>query len=233
MSKKRRVHQDASIGAPSADDSPHAQLNNPSSSAASIRVFPPTTIPSLTTLCIRAFASHIVALWPDEQHVREGLHRQLKALPDHLVPRLFSALRQTCPTRLTSAMITAVRNPSPLLSLSHTFSIVVLSEGELYHADQRVAGCVERRDREHRGGGVHPARAGDRVVRPIPRRSLCAPLSLSTIPACACPAVSPPLTLLIWFSRNQGVAPRWDPRRSRQPLRPALFSSPSTSTIPP
>jgi hypothetical protein len=112
---RRRANDDSAIGAPSADDSPNAQLNNPSSSAASTRLFPPTSIPSLTTLCIRVFASNVTKL-PDEPHVRDALHKWLKALPESLVPRVFGTLRQMCPTRLSSAMITAVRPCVPFLS---------------------------------------------------------------------------------------------------------------------
>lgn len=103
-SKRRRVDAQASKD----DDipTPQAQASAPSASAHSTRSLPPAHAPSLTTLCIRVFAENLKKLSRDEA-VWEGVRSYLKALPDSLVQRVFSALKSTCPTLLSHALIVA------------------------------------------------------------------------------------------------------------------------------
>ena len=104
---KRQRTELPAFGETSEADSPSAQQNIPSSSALSTRSLPPTTVPALTTLCARIFVANLVNLSQDEctwKHTR----RRLKALPDALVPKIFSMLRATCPTFLNSVFIIAV-----------------------------------------------------------------------------------------------------------------------------
>ncbi|PFH54649.1 hypothetical protein AMATHDRAFT_185367 [Amanita thiersii Skay4041] len=89
----------------------------PSSSAYSLRNVPQATIPSLATLCARKFASHFIELRSNER-LWERLSPQLKALPDALVPKVFSMLRLSCPTYLKHEFIVTYMLRGPSVSLT-------------------------------------------------------------------------------------------------------------------
>ena len=81
--------------------------NAPSSVAWSTRRLPSPHIVSLTSLCIRVFALNFRSLAADGPS-RESVKEWLTRVPDILVPRILSALRETCPTFLSQDFISAV-----------------------------------------------------------------------------------------------------------------------------
>lgn len=130
MSRRKRQRVDASIGAPTEDDSPTAHLNNPSSSASSVRAVGNATIPTLTTLCARVFAANLRVIANDPEVWKE-VQRLLKVLPDHVVPKLFAKLRDACPTLLNKSMIIAVWRVSLLRPPAHLTPASIFSGGLL------------------------------------------------------------------------------------------------------
>lgn len=113
MSNARQKRQRTGIapfGEASEADSPSAQNNLPSSSSFCTRVVPVTQVPLLTTLCARIFVANLRKLSRHENGTWEATRRWLKLLPDTLVPRLFTMLRDMSPGLLNSAFISAVRD---------------------------------------------------------------------------------------------------------------------------
>lgn len=88
---KKRPKRRLGFGAPSADDGDThllSQLSAPSSTGLCTR-YVPGVVPSLSTLCIRSFVSKFPKLY--ERHKTETL-QWLRALPDIMIPRIFSML---------------------------------------------------------------------------------------------------------------------------------------------
>jgi hypothetical protein len=108
-SKSTRRKRIFEFGAPSADDNPSAQANQPSSSALSTRYIrdPDVPLPALTTLATRVIAHNFKRL-TREDNVESTLE-QLKELPESLIPKLFALLKETYPSLLSHAVISAVR----------------------------------------------------------------------------------------------------------------------------
>ncbi|KAI0094679.1 hypothetical protein BDY19DRAFT_913980 [Irpex rosettiformis] len=80
--------------------------NAPSSVAWSTRQLPSPHIMSLTSLCIRVFVTHFKVLSADGPS-RESVKAWLIRIPETLVPRILSGLRETCPTFLSNEFISA------------------------------------------------------------------------------------------------------------------------------
>lgn len=118
-SKRRRDGQLPSFGAPDKSDMTSAQQNTPSSSTASIRSLPTSTIPTLTTLCGRVFVVNFVELRNSTLWWRK-ISNDLRAIPDPLIPKLFAMLRASCPTYLKHEFIVTVSNLKHFL-ISHKF----------------------------------------------------------------------------------------------------------------
>ncbi|KAG9018224.1 hypothetical protein FRB90_011859 [Tulasnella sp. 427] len=76
------------------------------SSALSTRPSTSEDVPSLVSISLRAFAESLLALYENEQS-QTRTRRQLKALPDFVLTRLFSVLRQERPTYLNHPMLVA------------------------------------------------------------------------------------------------------------------------------
>ncbi|KAF9455704.1 hypothetical protein BDZ94DRAFT_1179407 [Collybia nuda] len=93
-----------------------AQQNVPSSSTASTRSLPTSTIPTLTTLCGRAFAANFAKLRSNPAWEYK-ISNDLRAIPDPLIPKLFTMLRASCPTFLNHEFIVTylLRGPSLVL----------------------------------------------------------------------------------------------------------------------
>lgn len=125
-SKSRRHRPPAAkrrrIGGPTSEDdeipTPQSQTNAPSASALSTRTLPSDHIASLTTLCIQVFANDLLNV-PKDQSVMDSINQWMKIIPDTLIPRVFAALRQTCPMNLTHAFIVAVRKATYELKLAN------------------------------------------------------------------------------------------------------------------
>ncbi|KZT74684.1 hypothetical protein DAEQUDRAFT_659131, partial [Daedalea quercina L-15889] len=79
-----------------------AQANAPTATALSTRIIP-QSIPFLTTLCIRVFAKSFRKL-SEDYLVWENVRSWLKALPDPLAQKVFSALKSTCPEFLSMTL---------------------------------------------------------------------------------------------------------------------------------
>ena len=114
MSNTRQKRQRTGIpsfGEASEADSPSAQnnINFPSSSSYCTRVVPITQVPLLTTLCARIFVANLRKLSRHENGTWDATRRWLKLVPDTLVPRLFTMLRESSPGLLNNAFISAVR----------------------------------------------------------------------------------------------------------------------------
>jgi len=60
-------------------------------------------------LCTRVFVANVPKLGSDHS-VWGKMQKLLRLLPEHLVPKLFTMLREACPQLLSQAMITAVRH---------------------------------------------------------------------------------------------------------------------------
>jgi len=91
------------FGAPSEIDglsTPDIIAHSTYSNAISMRELSPDHLPSLASLCARAFASNIRQLYSD-QASWEVAREWLRALPDETFPRLLSTLRAICPTLLS------------------------------------------------------------------------------------------------------------------------------------
>ncbi|KAH9944443.1 RNI-like protein [Epithele typhae] len=104
LSKRRRT---GGIGQPTPDDDvpiAQSQAEAPSASALSIRTVAPEHVSSLSTFCIRSFTQSFQRL-SGEEDVWDDARLWLKELPDALLQRVFTALRQTCPTFLHHGFI--------------------------------------------------------------------------------------------------------------------------------
>ncbi|TBU65000.1 hypothetical protein BD310DRAFT_296609 [Dichomitus squalens] len=102
------------------DDIPtfQSQSTAPSTSTFSIRdPHAADHLPSLTTICLRAFAGNMQKLSSDPE-TWEDVKYSLRELPDVLVQKVFAACRQICPTLLTHALIAPyfLRGSSVVLS---------------------------------------------------------------------------------------------------------------------
>ncbi|THH21456.1 hypothetical protein EW146_g89 [Bondarzewia mesenterica] len=111
-SSKRRRTNVPTIGAPSEADLPSSQVNVPSSSALSVRALPMVIsgVPSLTTLCARVFVAHFPALSADRRFWEprrewQATSEMLNALPDNLIPKIFTMLRNSCPHLLSRELV--------------------------------------------------------------------------------------------------------------------------------
>ena len=106
-SRARATKRQRTIGAPTEDDDPTAQLSQARyKSAASTRIVA-GPLPTLTTCCARAFVRHIERLSADKDSW-EAVLRWLKLIPEQLVPKLFAMLKSTHPTLLRSEFIVCV-----------------------------------------------------------------------------------------------------------------------------
>lgn len=106
--KRRRVA--GGIGQPTEDDevsAAQAQASAPTATALSTRHML-LSIPSLTSLCIRVFADNLKKL-SENPPLWGDVRSWLKALPDPLAQRVFTALKSTCPQLLDDELITTVR----------------------------------------------------------------------------------------------------------------------------
>lgn len=119
MSRKRARTGNAprEFGAPSADDSPSAVAQGPSSSSLSTRPPRYTAVPTLATLCSRVFADNFVRLRNNEP-VWECLSIYLKSIPEPLLPRLLADLVRVCPTFLKHEFLVTYFFRGPALALT-------------------------------------------------------------------------------------------------------------------
>ncbi|KAJ7900053.1 RNI-like protein [Mycena olivaceomarginata] len=116
MSRKR-ARTTREFGAPTEDDSPVAAFADSASSALSTRATRYTSVPTLTTLCSKAFADGFVRLRNNER-VWAGVSVHLKALPDTLLPRLLAELIRVCPTFLKHEFLVTYFFRGPILALT-------------------------------------------------------------------------------------------------------------------
>ncbi|KII93332.1 hypothetical protein PLICRDRAFT_171104 [Plicaturopsis crispa FD-325 SS-3] len=116
--KRRKTAQSSRVfGAPLDDDSPSAQMNPTTSSSSLSTRSLYFSVPALTTLCARVFVANLGELAQNSRrwnHSKKGL----KELPDFMVPRIFTMLRNACPTILNHAFIVTyfLRGPSITLT---------------------------------------------------------------------------------------------------------------------
>ncbi|TFK57375.1 RNI-like protein [Heliocybe sulcata] len=115
--KRRRTGGVPAFGAPTEDDTFPTQTDVPFSSALSTRTLTPDHVPTLTTLCARVFVANIRKLAKDEE-TWAATREWLKAVPDPIIPKIFSMLRASCPTVLSHGFILAdfMRGPSVTLT---------------------------------------------------------------------------------------------------------------------
>ncbi|VDB99839.1 unnamed protein product [Peniophora sp. CBMAI 1063] len=106
---KRRRTAGGGIGAPTEADTPSAQVNAPSSAAYSTRRVV-VSVPSLSSLCIEAFAASFNS-FSSEPNVWQPNRRwktaseELKLAPDTTIPRLLAALTASHPNLLSSDLL--------------------------------------------------------------------------------------------------------------------------------
>lgn len=140
--KRRRTME---IGEPGTDDdipTPQAQANAPSASALSVRVLPPEHLPTLATLCIRAFVHNLKQLSRD-QNTWEDMQLWLKELPAMLTERVTTGLRNVNPTLLSHGFITTVSVQLLLVSsiMSHSSPSATVPSTWECRCTQRRASC--------------------------------------------------------------------------------------------
>ncbi|KAL1669087.1 hypothetical protein GGF50DRAFT_123436 [Schizophyllum commune] len=106
MSKRRKTATRAvpTFGAPNEDDDEMTAMA--SSDSVSTRTLPPTTVPSLLTLCMRRFVDKYTYLRQNpEGRLWRHTSQSLRMLPEPLLPRLFAVLSQRWPTFLPDNVI--------------------------------------------------------------------------------------------------------------------------------
>lgn len=97
--KKRKTESDEDIEA--------AEHDTSSGLTPSIRYLLPDSVPTLGVITIRVFASNFRKLWKNQRYRTE---KQLRILPDTLIPKIFAALSASCSGVLTSNFIAEVCN---------------------------------------------------------------------------------------------------------------------------
>ncbi|KAG6901846.1 hypothetical protein C0995_007232 [Termitomyces sp. Mi166 len=114
--KKSRTSSLPSFGAPSELDQPSSSQQDPSSSVSSRRIIGPTTPPALTTICARVFVANFLELRKNEA-VWNRVSQSLAAVPDILIPKVFTMLQNTYPTYLSHEFIVtySFRGPAVML----------------------------------------------------------------------------------------------------------------------
>lgn len=111
MSKRpaKRQKTTRAFGAPTAEDDPNRNAeNNPSSSSLSTREPYLDTLPSLSTICARAFVKNFRRLADEESGNWEITRNGLKELPDAIAMKLFSMLKAKLPHLLSHPIIATV-----------------------------------------------------------------------------------------------------------------------------
>ncbi|KZT35383.1 RNI-like protein [Sistotremastrum suecicum HHB10207 ss-3] len=100
----KRARKAPSIGAALESDGLRVpQLQDPTSSAFSIRTLPPDHVPALTTICARLFVAKLQFVFHDTR--RRTTQRWLRRLPEPIITKIFAMLRQAHPALLSHPLI--------------------------------------------------------------------------------------------------------------------------------
>lgn len=122
-SSSRTSKRAKTIGSKRSNDDSDLQTSRfqawqPSSTAWSRRRLPSDGVPTLSSLCIIAFALNLQTMSSDPR-VWGRVKQRLASIPDVFVPRIFEVLRRICPEALSHGFIVAVRMGSLSIRLSH------------------------------------------------------------------------------------------------------------------